>query len=228
MISDKEFENILHKILHEIRNPLTVASSSLEILADRYPLLLKEYFYQVLDENIKYMADLTLDFTNFLVEHRYNPTTFYFDELAKKIALSFATLIIERDITFTSKIDLENFSYYGDAVQMQQLFRNILQNSAEAITGHGEVFFHVFADEDNIIVDISDTGCGIEDDVLPNIFNLHVSTKKDHGKGQGLPICKEIIKVHHGQIEVTSTSSEGTTFRVTLPTKYECGEESGN
>ena len=67
----------------------------------------------------------------------------------------------------------------------------------------------------DIIVTISDTGCGIPEERLPTIFEPFVTYKKQ-GTGLGLAICDHIIKAHGGTITVESTPGVGTTFSVTL------------
>ena len=66
------------------------------------------------------------------------------------------------------------------------------------------------------IIEISDTGCGINPKDLPRIFDPFF-TKKDHGTGLGLSITHEIIKNHNGGILAESELGKGTTFRIELP-----------
>jgi len=68
----------------------------------------------------------------------------------------------------------------------------------------------------SLIIEISDTGCGIEPKDLPHIFDPFF-TKKDHGTGLGLSITHEIIKNHNGKIFVESILGKGTNFRIELP-----------
>ncbi len=68
----------------------------------------------------------------------------------------------------------------------------------------------------NSIIEISDTGCGIDPKDLPHIFDPFFS-KKDHGTGLGLSITHEIIKNHNGKIFAESELGKGTTFKIELP-----------
>ncbi len=69
---------------------------------------------------------------------------------------------------------------------------------------------------DTIIIEIADTGCGIDAKDLPHIFDPFF-TKKDHGTGLGLSITHEIIKNHNGRILAESELGKGTVFRIELP-----------
>ena len=68
------------------------------------------------------------------------------------------------------------------------------------------------------MLEVSDTGVGIERSDLPCIFDPFFTTKKDgKGTGLGLSIVKNIVEAHRGSIEVKSAPGEGTTFRIVLP-----------
>jgi signal transduction histidine kinase len=77
-------------------------------------------------------------------------------------------------------------------------------------------------DNDNIIVEVTDTGIGINAEDIANIFNRFYRAESaraahDSGTGLGLAIVKKIVEMHNGSIEVTSTIGKGSTFRIRLP-----------
>lgn len=102
--------------------------------------------------------------------------------------------------------------------QLKQVFMNIIVNALQSMPGGGELGVSTSAAEDgkNIIVRISDTGCGIPEGDINKIFNPFY-TSKESGTGLGLSISYGIIKGHGGDIEVKSETGKGTTFLVTLP-----------
>jgi len=102
--------------------------------------------------------------------------------------------------------------------QLAQVFMNLLVNAAQAIEGHGEIRIRTWQEEGSVFASISDTGCGISDDVRDRIFEPFFTTK-DVGKGTGLglPICYDIIHKHTGEILVSSIVGKGTTFTIRLP-----------
>ena len=93
----------------------------------------------------------------------------------------------------------------------------MIRNSAEAIYPNpGKITIKILCDGCKVEIKISDTGDGITQDQMDNIFHPFVSYKKD-GNGLGLAICDEIMKAHHGSISVISLPNEGTEFTLYFP-----------
>jgi two-component system NtrC family sensor kinase len=102
--------------------------------------------------------------------------------------------------------------------ELNQVFMNLLVNAGHAIKEKGEIRVRTSRRDNQIVIAISDTGCGIPPEHLPRIFETFFTTKEvGKGTGLGLSISAEIIKKHHGRIEVESTVGVGTTFHVWLP-----------
>ena len=107
--------------------------------------------------------------------------------------------------------------------QLNQVWMNLLANAAQAIgKGKGEVRVTTSEDDDNVYVEVSDTGCGIATQHLNRIFDPFYTTKPvGEGTGLGLSISFGIIERHGGEISVSTRLSEGTTFKVRLPKEFE-------
>lgn len=107
--------------------------------------------------------------------------------------------------------------------ELNQLFMNLLLNAKEAIeeTGSpGLIRVRTWLETDMVKIRIEDNGCGIAPENLPKILDPGFTTKGVRvGTGLGLPICHQIVRAHHGRIEVDSRPGEGATFTVTLPVK---------
>ncbi|MBD5483939.1 MAG: HAMP domain-containing histidine kinase [Lachnospiraceae bacterium] len=103
----------------------------------------------------------------------------------------------------------------------EQLFRaleNLLYNAADFTPPEGKITLSLTADENFAYITVSDTGCGIPDKDLPNIFRRSYTTRSDKGgQGLGLTITRTIVLEHAGQIDAVSTEGEGTTFTIRLP-----------
>lgn len=102
--------------------------------------------------------------------------------------------------------------------QLTQVFMNLLVNAAQAIQGQGEIGIRTWQEEGKIRIAISDTGCGIPDEIKKRIFEPFFTTKEvGKGTGLGLPISYDIVQKHSGRITVDSSTGKGTTFTVELP-----------
>lgn len=103
----------------------------------------------------------------------------------------------------------------------EQLFRaleNLLYNAADFTPPDGKITLSLTADNNYAYIVISDTGCGIPEKDLPNIFHRSYTTRSEKGgQGLGLAITRTIISEHNGKIEAVSKEGEGTTFTISLP-----------
>ena|SRR5271157_3950486 len=111
----------------------------------------------------------------------------------------------------------------GNFANLGQVFMNIIKNAIQALPdGNGTVFLKTRykRDTNTVTIECQDTGTGIPDDILKDIFKPFFTTKVvGSGSGLGLYISHEIIKKHEGLISVSSKPGRGTTFTIDLPVK---------
>ena len=105
---------------------------------------------------------------------------------------------------------------FGDPVQISQVLLNLVINGVEAIPDDGRVFIRLRSENEQAILEIEDTGIGIELDRQTSIFEPF-ETSKASGHGLGLAVVKNIVKDHRGDIRVISKLKQGTTFTVLFP-----------
>jgi two-component system, sporulation sensor kinase E len=103
-----------------------------------------------------------------------------------------------------------------DAAQIKQVFVNLIRNAMQAMSRGGELSIETGANSEAVFVSINDTGSGIPEAKLNQLFQPFFTTKKK-GSGLGLMIVQRIIREHAGRIDVESKPGKGTTFRVWLP-----------
>ncbi len=104
--------------------------------------------------------------------------------------------------------------------QLNQVFLNLLVNAAQSISGQGTIRILTRQEDNQVRIDISDNGQGIAPQHLASIFEPFYTTKPvGEGTGLGLALSYNIIKAHHGRIEVDSSPGKGTTFSLWLPIK---------
>ena len=105
-----------------------------------------------------------------------------------------------------------------DPVLIHQVLVNIITNAWQFTPENGAIEIQGIAEDGHFAITVKDTGPGIAEDVLPNIFEPFFSTRKGTGgTGLGLAIANKIVDRHRGRIFVESTAGRGTTFTVTLP-----------
>ncbi len=116
---------------------------------------------------------------------------------------------------------------YCSSSQMNQIFLNLFVNAAQAIEARGVITVRTRENSGNVEIDIEDNGSGIEANKLSKIFETFYTSKPaGKGTGLGLPIVKDIITRHGGEINVHSHLGEGTCFTVRLPINQEnCDKE---
>jgi two-component system NtrC family sensor kinase len=109
----------------------------------------------------------------------------------------------------------------ADAGQLQQALVALLVNGVEAMKGiegvEGKLTMRLHGGDDEVQIDVGDTGVGIPPEVLPQIFEPFFSTKETHGVGLGLAVVYGIVQRHGGRIEVESKVGQGTVFHLRLP-----------
>ena len=109
-----------------------------------------------------------------------------------------------------------------DAVLIEQVISNLLENAVIHAKGMTEIIFRVKTKNDKVVFEIIDDGCGISKDKMGNIFNGYFEKKegpadsKKRNMGIGLSVCASIIKAHDGKIEVENLSPKGCCFRFVL------------
>lgn len=105
-------------------------------------------------------------------------------------------------------------------LQLNQVFMNLLVNAAHAIAEKGVITIRTGCHDDQVWVEISDTGSGIAPEHINRIFDPFFTTKPvGKGTGLGLSVSYNIIQKHHGSIDVASELDHGTTFHIQLPVK---------
>lgn len=211
-------------IAHEIRNPLAAISNSVSLLMDE-PHMTEEgtQLLDVVKEESDHLAAIVDDFLKFA---RPKKPQFEREDISRLIKDT-----VRRCQDLTSKQIQWKEMYQADKVlvdldrhQIQQVITNLIMNGMDAMDDGGTMFVQTEllndSQEKQIRITISDAGVGIPKDEIPKIFQPFFSTK-EKGTGMGLAICRRIIDNHNGEVYVTSTPGEGTTFSLVFPINNE-------
>jgi two-component system sensor histidine kinase HydH len=217
-------QTIVSMISHEIRNPLTLVSSALQIIEIQHSEVINFHGWSQAIEDIEFMCNLLNELSDFNNGSTLHHSVFSLEKLLKNIAVSFAMSLdsINSNIEFTSKISLNSDNYTGDKIKFEEVILNLLQNAKDAVSektftdSKGSIFLCAEKISDSIVISCTDNGCGISDDIVNTIFDPFV-TYKTNGTGLGLALSKKIIEAHGGTLIVTSSDETGTVFTITLP-----------
>lgn len=225
-------------ISHEIRNPLTMVYSSLQLIESQHPEVLGFRHWKELRQDVEYMNLLLEDLSSYNNGEKLSLVPLDMTDFLGKVALSFASSIADRDIEFTSRILPGLPTVMADPVKLRQVLLNLLINARDALSGtehddssssgrfsENSIRLNVSAGQDVLTIQITDTGCGISPDVIDTIFDPFV-TYKAGGTGMGLAIASRILHAHGGSIQAESPSGGSTAFTVTLPIKQQTAQES--
>ncbi len=207
-------------VAHEVNNPLASISSLIQMMQAKPDLdeSTKEKL-QLISTQIHRITQVTKDMMDFARVRPAAKSKVGINEIvetALRLASfdkSFQKLQLEKDLA-------ENLpETLADADQLQQVFLNLFLNARDAMPDGGklQIASKQFADE--IEIEIADTGNGINKTDLKKIFDPFFTTKTaGKGTGLGLAVCYGIITAHGGRIEASSNKSNGTSFKIFLPT----------
>ena len=209
-------EYILSKFAHELRNPLTTLYSTVQFIEFQHPEVKNFKYWSNLSLDIEYMEKLIAQFSDFSKAEKLDKSTFSLHTLLEQVSLTFATTLVDTEVTYTSKIDPSIHQIVGNKTKLQEVLLNLLKNAYEAALPDKSIYLEAFSKGNEFVIQVRDTGCGIPSELLPTIFEPFV-TYKEHGTGLGLAICDQIVKAHGGNISIESTLGVGTCISVSLP-----------
>ena len=222
----EEFQLILSKLSHEIRNPLTLISSELQMMSASHPEVMLYQEWDNIMENLDYISELLNRISQYQSAERISPTNTDTTAWFLNIINTLRPALDYLGVTF--KVDIPDSlpRLLLDQVKMRQAFLNLIQNAQESIQhSHGIIHLSVSASSNEICITLSDNGCGMTSRQLQDIFQPFV-TYKPGGTGLGLAVTRQIIEAHHGNISVKSTPEHGTCFYITLPLPVSCSQYS--
>ncbi len=140
--------------------------------------------------------------------------------LLDTVAEAFELLFEERGIIFSYRSD-HGLCLRGDQKLLLRLFSNLLDNAAKYTPAGGRASLEAFRKDKQVVIKVSDTGCGIAPEHIDKIFDrfyrVAANRPSETGFGLGLSICRSIVKQHGGEIEVKSETGKGSIFIVTFP-----------
>lgn len=212
-------------ISHDLRTPLTLIAEPVAQLAGADNLTPQQHaLMRIADKNVRILKRLINEILDFRKYENgkldVNHTEARFADLARDWAEAFMAIARKRDIKLNVDIDLpDDFTIAIDTEKLERVCFNLLSNAFKYTPDNGRINFIVRTQGDNLVIAVHDTGRGISERDLGNIFDRFFQVDKVHpqGSGIGLSLAKAFVELHHGGITVTSREGKGSEFTVTIP-----------
>jgi signal transduction histidine kinase len=147
------------------------------------------------------------------------------ESVVGEAAVLLAPQFQEVEVSLIHAIDPPDLTIHADHEQVVQVLINLLKNATRALlhVAVRTINIHAFQTFSSVIVEVSDTGCGIEDDLLDQVFIPFFTTSPD-GSGIGLSMARQVMLHHGGDISLSSEVGRGTTVRLVFPSTRQGSE----
>ena len=245
MLMEKErlasLGQLIGGISHNLKTPIMSISGAAEGLTD----LINEYDKSIGDSDVTaddhhaiandmrdwitkiheytaYMSDIITAVKGQAVALSENQTdAFTIDELFKRVNILMKHELKKASLLFNVQIQIaSNTSLKGDINSLVQVINNLITNAIQSYNGEKNKPVTLIAKKEssNLIISVTDEGCGIPDDVQKKLFKSMITTKGKNGTGLGMFMSYSTIKGHfNGDLTFTSKAGQGTTFSIVIP-----------
>lgn len=239
---DKLKTDFLSTVSHELRTPLTSVLGFAKIIKKRFSETIAprvrggdrkvdravRQMMENLDivvaegERLTGLINNVLDIARIEAgEVNWDQEPLSMDEVISRAFAATASLFEQKGLQARMEVEKGLPQVIGDRDRLVQVVINLLSNGVK-FTDQGSITCRAWQEEDHLFVSVIDTGIGIQEEYLEEVFNKFkqvgdIMTGKPQGTGLGLPICKEIVEHHGGSIKAESRPGEGSAFTFTLP-----------
>lgn len=232
---EKMRANLLRAVSHDLRTPLTTIYGSSSLIIDNYEKLddnQKKQMVSGIKEDSEWLIRMV---ENLLSVTRIDSgnvklikTPTVLEELVDSVILKFKKHYPNQNVELDIPDELVVIPM--DAILIEQVIINILENAIHHAVGFTKLRLCVFKTDGKAIFEISDNGCGIPSEKLDNIFDGYTEKTNEiydankRNAGIGLSVCQTIIKAHDGTITAENLKSGGAVFRFSLSTAEDYNE----
>jgi PAS domain S-box-containing protein len=213
------------RLAHEIRNPLSSITLNIDLVRDEIEALAKDKgsaaeeshsLLRSIDSEVRRIQRVTDDYLQFARMPKPHRELVSLNDMLSH-GLSFLQSLFEATgVNVQTNFDQSLPPIHADENQLWQAILNLIRNALEAMPNGGTLTLHTARAASGIVLTISDTGKGMTEQELQQIFKPFFSTKVG-GTGLGLPLTQQIVAEHGGRIQCESFQDRGTTFVIELP-----------
>jgi signal transduction histidine kinase len=225
--ADRQKDEFLAMLAHELRNPLAPMMNALRIMQARPGQEQAERARGVAERQVRHLARLVDDLldvsriTTGKIELRKAPLDL--NGVLERAVADTRFAIESRRHRLSVHLSSVPLPLFADATRLEQLLSNVLNNAAKYTEPGGEITVTSARDGEWAVVSVTDTGVGISPELLPEVFQLFRQAdrslaRSEGGLGIGLTVVKRLVELHGGEVSVASEGpGKGSTFVIRLP-----------
>ena len=216
--SNKESNRLIKMLPHDIKTPINSIKCLLELVKiDINDVTKVNKYICEIDNCLDHINNISLN----MLDDRYEKVDIKdvsVNELVDNIASLMNPVMKNKNIVFSVNKLKEDYIIKTDPQKLTQVLVNLLSNACKYTPKYGFVIFEVLGDEKEIKFNIKDNGVGISENLMRNLFKERVRGDNVgvEGHGIGLSLCKQMVEIIGGSIEVNSKVNYGSTFTVSL------------
>ena len=218
--ADEQRRLLMSDLGHELRTPLAIIRGEIEAVVDGVRDGGPEHMASLLDE-VEVMERLIEDLRvlsmseagKLELQTELGDVLSIINEVAasyRSMAEAAAVEIVVEAADGCPPIEL-------DPVRIRQAITNLVVNSLRAMPNGGHLTVELKVEPERLVIDVVDTGTGIDSDLLPTAFDRFTKSAASDGSGLGLSIARSFVRAHGGDLEITETGPTGTTMELWIP-----------
>jgi CRP-like cAMP-binding protein/anti-sigma regulatory factor (Ser/Thr protein kinase) len=204
-------------IIHDIKGPMATLRIYAQVIQKKSPT---EEAAQLAEEIIR-QVDRFVNMTQEVLDFSRGISEIKTEEVVLGEVLDSMLSFVERDLAKRNIVTVRQLDYTDrcvmDIEKVVRVFYNIAANAADAMKDGGTLTVRSLSRDDHVIIEFSDTGGGIPEEIRNRVFEPFFTHGKRHGTGLGLAIVKKIMEDHNGTVELESEVGKGTTVRLCFP-----------
>jgi signal transduction histidine kinase len=218
-------QDFVSNVSHELQTPLTSIRGYSQILKEEeLSAAERKEYIDIIQQEIERLSRLSENLLKLASlesnRHPFHPETYSLDEQLRRVVVFMEPQWSKKQLELD--LSLERVEITADQDQLKQVWLNLLGNSIKFTPAGGRIRIQLTKDEQQVAVQVADTGVGISPEALPHVFERFYTgdparERRKNGNGLGLSIAKKVVDLHHGNIQAQSEVGQGTTFTVRLP-----------